>query len=98
MSYRELVMSLIADITDSAIRLDIANTLYYLKAVYISGRVREDEVKNAIAEVISDVLAYKEPELMGEQKRIRVEQLVGQFMDMMRLETLTMRLFRRFRV
>ena len=91
MALRDLVLSLIARIRDPTIRADISSTIYYLKDVYSTGRVSEEEILNSLFEVINDVLAFVQPELTEEERRERAVVLARQFLSAIKLETLRRR-------
>ncbi|RLC73740.1 MAG: hypothetical protein DRI26_00180 [Chloroflexi bacterium] len=97
MSLHDLIMSLISDITDPAVRLDIAATINFLKEVYLAGAAPEEEILNDLREVCETVLAYKEPDLFGEELKRRAEELAKQMFRAIKIETMRLRMHRRLR-
>jgi len=97
MSFRDLVLSLVADITDPAIRMDVSATLYYLRDVYLSGRVKEDEILESITEVVDTVLSVKLRGLTKEERLERVREVADELFKALKLETMRLRLMRSMR-
>jgi len=98
MSFRDLVLSLVADITDPAIRMDVSATLYYLRDVYLSGRVKEDEILESIIEVVDTVLSVKLRGLTKEERLERVREIADELFKALKLETMRLRLMRSMRL
>jgi len=94
MSLNDLVMSLIADISDPAVRMDIAATIYYLRDVYMTGRVREEEILESLQEVCETVIRMKRPDLTDEEVKAEAEKFAKQLMQAIKLETMRMRMIR----
>jgi len=98
MSLQALVLSLIDGITDPALRAEISSTIFFLAEVFESGKVSEKEIYNDLREIVSTVLDITQPDLFGEEKRKRVEELAKQLMTAIKARTLRTRLFRRRRI
>jgi len=98
MSFRDLVLSLVADITDPAVRMDVSATLYYLRDVYLSGRVKEDEILESIIEVVDTVLSVKLRGLTKEERLERVREIADELFKALKLETMRLRLMRSMRL
>ena len=100
MSFRDLVLSLVSDITDPAIRMDVSATLYYLRDVYLSGRVRENEILESIIEIVDTVLSVKMPGLSKEERLEKAREMAEELFKALKLETMRLRLMRsmRFRI
>lgn len=98
MSFRDLVLSLVADITDPAIRMDVSATLYYLRDVYLSGRAKEDEILESIIEVVDTVLSVKLRGLTKEERLKRVREIADDLFKALKLETMRLRLMRSMRL
>jgi|GEM_PF-2005974 len=97
MSFRDLVLSLVADITDPTIRMDVSATLYYLRDVYLSGRAKEDEILESIIEVVDTVLSVKLRGLTKEERLERVKEIADELFKALKLETMRLRLMRSMR-
>ena len=94
MSLRDLTLSLLSGIKDPRVRIDVSTTIYYLRDVYSTGRVSEEEIRESLYEVIETIIKVKEPDLLPEERKKKVERLVEQFMDAIKLETSRIRIQR----
>lgn len=94
MSLHTLIMNLISGITDPSARIDISSTIMFLRDLYIDGRLSDEELRNELREVISTILDYTHPELIGEEKRARVENEVDMFVKAIKFETMRARIVR----
>ena len=93
MSLQAKILSLIADITDPAMRIDIASTINYIFSLYTTGHFKDDEIRNALRDIIRDVIAIVHPELTDEEIRKKTKDLVEDFMRAFRVESARRRLF-----
>lgn len=93
MSLQSKVLSLITDITDPAIRMDIASTIYFMFDLYSSGSVKESDVKMALTNIITDVLGALHPEWTDEELKAKVKDMVNDFLRIFKLESVRRRTF-----
>jgi len=96
MSLQALILSLLSGIDDPATRTDIATTIAYLKDLYLTGVLGEDQLRNELFNVIDTVLEDKHPELLPDERIKRVNSLVDQFVRAIKLETMRARMITRF--
>jgi len=94
MSYLDIARSLVTDITDPAVRMDILATLNYIREVYLLGNVSEDEIRTALRDIVNTVLESTRPELTEEQRAELVDRYVDQLMRALRLEGIRFRTIR----
>lgn len=98
MSLQAIVLSLIDGINDPAVRSDIASTIYFLRDLYLSGRINPEELKAELVNVVSTVIDVTQPDLLPEEKEKKVNMLVDQLYKAIRLETMKGRLTTRYRM
>ena len=67
MSWRDILLELISDITDPQERLDIIRTINYILMQYENGEIDYEAAKGDIAMVVRDVLMDKDPTLDEEE-------------------------------
>jgi len=96
-SLQAIVLSLISDIDDPAVRMDISSTIYFLRDVYLDGKLGEEELRKELREIVNTVLSATHPELLPEERKKRVDDLVNQLMRAIKLSTLRIRALSRFR-
>jgi len=94
MALEDLILSLIADIRDPAVRMDIAATVMLMRDAYLAGTATEEDVRASLVEVIETVLEVKEPLLSKEEIRERAKDLVEQYLRAIKISTLRMRMLR----
>lgn len=97
MSLQALVLSLIGGIDDPAIRMDVSSTIYFLRDLYIDGKISEEDLRRELRSIIDTVLDATHPELLPEEKEKKVSELVDQLMRAIRLSTLRIRTLSRYR-
>jgi len=97
MALEDLITSLISDIRDPAVRMDIAATITLLRDAYLAGTATEVEVRDSLVEVIETVLEVKEPLLSTEERRERAKELAEQYMRAIKLSTMRLRMMREYR-
>ena len=95
MSLQALILSLLEDIPDAAARTDIATSIFYLRDLYVNGQIKEADLRNDLAEVVSTVLSLTHPELLPEELKAKTKELVEQLMRAIKAETIRARLMRR---
>jgi len=94
-SLQSLILSLISEIKDPAIRNDIASTIYFIRDLYMDNKINDEQLQSDLTEIIDTVVSAVYPDLIGEAKLKKVEELTQQFMRAIKLETLRARQLRR---
>ncbi len=97
MSLQAIVLSLISDIDDPAVRMDISSTIYFLRDVYLDGKISDEGLEKELREIVNTVLSATHPELLPEERKKRADDFVKQLMRAIKLSTLRMRALSRFR-
>jgi len=97
MSLQAIVLSLISDIDDPAVRTDVASTIFFLRDVYMSGGIKDEDLRLELANIVSTVLDATHPELLPDEKQKKVETFVNQLMRAIKMSTLKTRLMGRYR-
>jgi len=98
MSLARRITNLIAGVTDPMVRMDIASTINYLFSIYADGTAPEDRIRDALYEILMDVLTATKPELTIEEIRDKARILVDEFMSAFKLESLSRRIRTRYRI
>jgi len=96
MSLQSVVLSLISDIPDPGIRHDVASTVYFLRDVYINGKISLEDLKRELTDIVNTVLDVTHPELLPEEKKKKVDMLVDQLLRAIKMDTLRIRMLRKF--
>jgi len=86
MSLQNLIMSLLSNIRDPAVRIDVASTINYIYSIYISGNISEDQARDALYEVCSDVIRATAVAMTEDEIRKKTNLLVEEFIKAFRLE------------
>jgi len=94
-SLQAIVLSLISDIDDPAVRADVASTIYFLSDVYRSGALNDEGLRNELREVVNAVISATHPELLPEERQKKVEEFVNQLMRAIKLGALRARVLQR---
>lgn len=97
MALRDKILSLISDIDDPSLRLEISRTITFLYEVWRSGSVSEEEILSSLYEVAYTIVSYKMPFLTEEDKRSKAREIAEDIMRSFRMESLFPRTFRRLR-
>jgi len=95
MSYQSIVLDLLSGIDDPALRMNISQTLYYLKGVFSTGRVPEDQIRDDIYDVVKTVLEFKNPFSSPDEIDKEAKQVVEKIMLAIKLETAPSRFMER---
>ena len=95
MSFSTLVLDLLTDIDDPAVRMEVSQTLHFLKGVFATGRVHEDQIRDDIYEIVLSVLSLKMVGASREEIEKKAREYVEKFMQAMRLETASSRIMAR---
>ena len=98
MSYHAVIMDLLSGIDDPGVRMEVTNSLYFLKNVFSTGKVPEDQIRDDIYDIVVDVLRLKMPMATEEEIDRTAKEYVEKIMQAIRLETLSTRLLQRRRI
>jgi len=85
------VRKLISDIPDNRIRFDAASTINFLFDVYASGGVDEDSLKNDLRDICQTIISITNPLLSPDDVKDKVETLVNDLVNVMKIESLVRR-------
>lgn len=97
MSLQPIILSLISDIDDPAVRTDIASTIVFLKDVYLSGKISKEKLAQELRDVVRNVLEVTHPELLPEELEKKTKEYVGQLIRAIAMETLRTRILSKYR-
>jgi len=95
MSVQAQILSLLGDIDDPRVRVDISATINYLKEVYMSGKISAETLEQELRDVVSTVLDITHPELLPDEKKKKVDNYVKQLVKAIKLETVRIRMMRK---
>ena len=96
MSLQSVILSLLSGIPDTAVRTDIASTIYFLRDAFLSGRISLDTLKSELTSIVSTILDITHPELLPDEKKKKVSMLVDQLVKAIQMDTLRLRTLSRF--
>ena len=91
MSLSSMIVSLLSDVTDPAVRSDISTTIFFLRGLYLSGKISEGELRSEIKNVVKTVLEFTHPEMLPDEIEKRSDELTGQIVRVIKLEALRSR-------
>jgi len=97
MSLQAIILSLLDGISDPLIRSDIASTIYFLRDMYISGRISNDELKAELTNIVNEILDATQPDLLPDEKKKKVDMLANQLFRAIKMETLRRRMYTKYR-
>lgn len=97
MSLRQKVREIIDQLAVAEVRLDVAQTLFFLFDVYASGRVSEEEIKRDLFDVALTVVNIAKPDLSLEEKREEAGRLAEELMLAFKREGIRRRLLSKYR-
>jgi len=98
MSLQAVVLSLLDGIVDPSIRSDIATTIYFLRDVFLSGKIKPNELKSELVDIVSTVVDITHPDLLPDEKKKKVDMIVDQLYRAIRMSTLKMRMMGKYRI
>jgi len=90
------IANLLSGISDPTTRIDIASTINYLFSIYSSGKANENEIRDALYEILTDVLRATHPELVEEEIKKKARTLVEDLMQSFRMESAVKRTISKF--
>jgi len=97
MSLHNLITSLISSLKDPVARMDIASTIRYIFDVFSSGGANENQVRDALYDVIVDVLSATRFDLTDEEIKKKAASLTDEFIRAFRVESVRRRVLSKFR-
>jgi hypothetical protein len=86
------VRALISGIDDPKVRLDVAQTINFLAGVYSSGRINDNQLRDDLFEICSDVIAMSNPDLDAEEVRKRASVVAEELFRAIRIESVARRI------
>lgn len=92
MSLMSKVRALISGIDDPKVRLDVAQTINFLAGLYSIGRINDNQLKDDLFEICSDVISYSNPELDAEEIRRRASAVAEELYKSIRIERVSHRI------
>ena len=96
MSLSMKIANLLSGINDPTARIDIASTINYLFSVYSSGNANENEIRDALYEILIDVLRASHPELVEEEIKKKARTIMEDLMQSFRMESAVKRTISKF--
>jgi len=96
-SLASLVLTLLGDIDDPAVRNDISSTLYFLRDLYIDGRIDEKRLFAEVKDIVKTVLSVTNPELLPDELEKKSTDFANQIVSAVKMETLRARLLSKFK-
>lgn len=97
MSLMQKVKVVMDMFSDTAMRLDIAQTLTFLFDVYANGKASEEEVRKDLYELFLTITNTARPDLPPDEKRKIAEKLSDDFIDTFKLESAMRRMLLKYR-
>lgn len=85
---QQVILNLLSGIEDPEIRMEVSRTIMYLAYVYASGKVRDDEVYDAVFDVTLTLTKLRHPELDPKEQRKIAKQLADEVMEAFRLQSM----------
>jgi hypothetical protein len=96
-SVSNLIASLVSNLPDPALRMDVASTIKYLFDIYSSGRVKDEEIKQSLYEVCREVISATSVNLLPEEIQKLANEKAEEFLKAFRLESISRRVSAKFR-
>ena len=96
MSLQSLVLTIISDITDPATRMDISSTIFFLRDLYFSGRISQEELRKELTSVVDTVFKAVHPEWLPDERKAKVKEIVDQLVRAITLSAVKTHLFSKF--
>ncbi|MEM4500568.1 MAG: hypothetical protein QW512_00360 [Thermofilaceae archaeon] len=84
-------------LSDTNVRLDLAQTITFLFDVYRSGRASEDQIRVDLRELFMSLVNVTRPELAPEERSEVASQLAEEFLNTFKLEGALKRLIGKYR-
>jgi len=93
MSLSLKILSLLSDIKDPLLRVDISAAIHYIFSLFSMGSIDEGKARHNLKELCYDVIRFKKPELTEEEARKQVEEIVDDLIRTFKLESARKRMF-----
>lgn len=97
MSLQAIILSLIAEIGDAALRTDIASTIIFLRDLYLRGQIGREDLAEELRGVVRTVLEATQPALLPEELEERTREIVDQLLRAISLDAMRARLMSKYR-
>ena len=97
MSVALKVKALIAALPDPASAMNVASTINFLFNLFSNGKINEEDLRRDLRDICSTVMNITNPDLSEEEIRKRVEVVVDELVEAMKVESLSRRVMARFR-
>lgn len=83
---------------DTALRLDIAQTIMFLFDVYSSGRADEGQIRSDLYDLFLTIANLAKPDLPPEEREAIAEQLTDEMINTFKIEGARKRVLARYRL
>jgi len=97
MSFTKQLQALTAAIGDPKQKFEVMRTLTFLKDVYASGKIRDDQLLSDVREVCELVIALAAPDLTEDEVRQKAAIVAEEIVKSIKLESIFRRAFTRVR-
>ena len=91
MGWQDVALSLVSDVDDPTIRIEVLRTINFLYQVYQTGRVTDDQIYNDLFEVCLTIIRYKHPDLTPEEQAQKAKEFAERLLEEFRIGSLTRR-------
>jgi len=91
-------MSLISELTDPVLRIDVASTIQYVFSLFSSGDINEAQAKDTLFDVCRDVLRETKPTLTDVEIKKKAATMADEFIKAFKVESVRRRVMSRFRI
>jgi len=91
------VKTLMAALPDPASAMNVASTINFLFNLFSNGKINEEDLRRDLRDICRTVLNITNPDLTEEDVRKRVEVVVDELVESMKIESLSRRVMARFR-
>ena len=96
MSLQQKILNLISGLPEASMRVDVASAINYIFNLYISGHINEDQARQSLYEISSDVIRFTYADLTEDEVRKKANQLTEEFMRAFKVEATHRRVISRF--
>lgn len=97
MSLMQKIKVVIDMFSDTAMRLDVAQTLSFLFDVYANNKANEEQIRNDLHDLFLTIVRTARPDLSPDEKKKVVEDLVEDFINTFKLESSMRRMMIKYR-
>ena len=96
MSLQALVLSLVSGIDDPKVRMDICSTIYFLRDLYLEGKITEGQLRKDLMDIVTTIISAKHPELLPDEVKKKAERVVADIIRSYKLSTLRVSVIKRY--